>query len=648
MKKLLLTLSMLLVIACQQASAESFANFIANLGKGQQATFEGELDVTLNDTYFIFIQDSDCGLAVKAESHELKQGDRIKNPTISRANYGVVYYIKSYEKIAENVEIKPIDVTFSTLQGYSNMLVRIKDVTFNNAGYNFEENSEGIPLKQNVTANGATGIVWPWICNIIGSQIPESANVTGISYGTGENAAIRPRNLADIEATQAGDKKDMDFAMFKQKLAFMVPATFEGELIVTYVHRSNEGNCMIFYQDATAGAYYYTGSTDLQAGDIIKNVSITSMQNEDYVLNSYEIVSHNNEVTPTEIQLTDLTSGTPYSYMYVTIKNVEIEPSASGAFANESKYVIYNKYTSTRDRYLATTYCPDIVGLPIPNKADITGILFGSSQIRPLKAADVVNKGDITEIKIPDVATIEQLKASTSTDFLRYTGKAQIIYKEINEANNGFFVMQDETGGVKLRVDGFVFDGLDVNNEITNVIINNNKENALFIPTIAKVENELAEVVATNIKIEPNVIAVGSFGNTTKHYLEYTLVKYDDVTFDTADTNFIFGGLYTVKSGFKSATVYPYDALIGVEIPTNICQVIGVAEYNTELKMYTVKPRTELDILEGSKVEFNNEDAHFEVYNIAGVKVLDTDNNTMLNNLPKGLYIVNGKKVAIK
>ena len=39
---------------------------------------------------------------------------------------------------------------------------------------------------------------------------------------------------------------------------------------------------------------------------------------------------------------------------------------------------------------------------------------------------------------------------------------------------------------------------------------------------------------------------------------------------------------------------------------------------------------------------------NWTVYNITGVKVLDTDNAEDLSNLPKGLYIINGKKVLVK
>ena len=39
---------------------------------------------------------------------------------------------------------------------------------------------------------------------------------------------------------------------------------------------------------------------------------------------------------------------------------------------------------------------------------------------------------------------------------------------------------------------------------------------------------------------------------------------------------------------------------------------------------------------------------NWRVYNITGVKVIDTDNAEDLKNLPKGIYIINGKKILVK
>ena len=42
------------------------------------------------------------------------------------------------------------------------------------------------------------------------------------------------------------------------------------------------------------------------------------------------------------------------------------------------------------------------------------------------------------------------------------------------------------------------------------------------------------------------------------------------------------------------------------------------------------------------------EETSWTVYNMTGVKVLDTENAEDLNNLPKGIYIINGNKVIVR
>lgn len=47
-------------------------------------------------------------------------------------------------------------------------------------------------------------------------------------------------------------------------------------------------------------------------------------------------------------------------------------------------------------------------------------------------------------------------------------------------------------------------------------------------------------------------------------------------------------------------------------------------------------------------VEVEAPATHWTVYNLMGVKVLDTDNEAALNELANGIYVINGKKVAIR
>ena len=41
-------------------------------------------------------------------------------------------------------------------------------------------------------------------------------------------------------------------------------------------------------------------------------------------------------------------------------------------------------------------------------------------------------------------------------------------------------------------------------------------------------------------------------------------------------------------------------------------------------------------------------DGRYRVYNLQGILVLDTSDETRINSLPAGLYIINGRKILIK
>lgn len=64
--------------------------------------------------------------------------------------------------------------------------------------------------------------------------------------------------------------------------------------------------------------------------------------------------------------------------------------------------------------------------------------------------------------------------------------------------------------------------------------------------------------------------------------------------------------------------------------------------YMTNVVLSTTKPAG-LDAVEVAPVV-----NHWTVYNLMGVKVLDTDNEAAVNELANGIYVINGKKVAIR
>lgn len=75
--------------------------------------------------------------------------------------------------------------------------------------------------------------------------------------------------------------------------------------------------------------------------------------------------------------------------------------------------------------------------------------------------------------------------------------------------------------------------------------------------------------------------------------------------------------------------------------------VVNLGEYVGTLYLTNVKITKKSETTAVSEIEVE-EVNHWTVYTMMGVKVLDTDNKTDLGNLPSGLYIINGKKVALR
>lgn len=87
-----------------------------------------------------------------------------------------------------------------------------------------------------------------------------------------------------------------------------------------------------------------------------------------------------------------------------------------------------------------------------------------------------------------------------------------------------------------------------------------------------------------------------------------------------------------------NATVNGDDAN---RITINLGKYVGTF-YLTNVVLSTTKPAG-VDAVEVAPVV-----NHWTVYNLMGVKVLDTDNEAAVNELANGIYVINGKKVAIR
>lgn len=127
------------------------------------------------------------------------------------------------------------------------------------------------------------------------------------------------------------------------------------------------------------------------------------------------------------------------------------------------------------------------------------------------------------------------------------------------------------------------------------------------------------------------------------------ITVYREETNDTIATSFTFinlnengqllkqnQGALTIGTPITKNGTYIIEIPDGYFVDRNSKEIKGVT-----LK-YIVENATDI---ENIVVEGNTDCA---VYNLTGIKVLDADNTDKLNTLPKGIYIINGKKVLVK
>ncbi|TGY78227.1 hypothetical protein [Lepagella muris] len=105
---------------------------------------------------------------------------------------------------------------------------------------------------------------------------------------------------------------------------------------------------------------------------------------------------------------------------------------------------------------------------------------------------------------------------------------------------------------------------------------------------------------------------------------------------------------FDITADWKHVIIYgePFDAgENGVSNPpmrwlANLGKYVGTF-YLTNLTIYTEKSS-------GVEAVAPVENGRTVVFNLQGIKVLDTDNKAEVYDLPAGIYIVNGKKIAVK
>lgn len=155
---------------------------------------------------------------------------------------------------------------------------------------------------------------------------------------------------------------------------------------------------------------------------------------------------------------------------------------------------------------------------------------------------------------------------------------------------------------------------------------------------------------ASEEKVETLSYILFTFSNIATNINEAKKITvYREETKDTISTSFTFinlnengqllkqnQGALTIGTPITKNGTYIIEIPDGYFVDRNSKEIEGVT-----LK-YIVENATDI---ENIVVEGNTDCA---VYNLTGIKVLDADNTDKLNTLPKGIYIINGKKVLVK
>lgn len=122
-------------------------------------------------------------------------------------------------------------------------------------------------------------------------------------------------------------------------------------------------------------------------------------------------------------------------------------------------------------------------------------------------------------------------------------------------------------------------------------------------------------------------------------------MTYDEVGREIVDP---FGIANSLPTSIAKGQTYTWSAVLD---PKNYkiedCSVVAIVFNNSN---YSVMNAAVCNIAPAGveNIIDDNVPTVYKVYNLQGVKMLETEDASAVNNLPAGIYVVNGKKVAIK
>ena len=180
-----------------------------------------------------------------------------------------------------------------------------------------------------------------------------------------------------------------------------------------------------------------------------------------------------------------------------------------------------------------------------------------------------------------------------------------------------------ETGGVGQ----FFFDISDISTE-GNLL----DENSIYYMLYVNGEPMVFEEAENTVTSRPAIIYNG-IKEPTK-LIPYMFSNWTDINVIT-DTSRRMIDIYKDVEKIGVQGYYIYDG---------VTQWTDVVSYNRLTNAYTTEPGEDMT---GVLTMAADKDGRIVVYNLQGVKVLDTTDASAVKHLPRGLYIINGRKYAL-
>lgn len=153
---------------------------------------------------------------------------------------------------------------------------------------------------------------------------------------------------------------------------------------------------------------------------------------------------------------------------------------------------------------------------------------------------------------------------------------------------------------------------------------------SLILPDGTLIASTRMMEVPTSFILEPN-------SKDFVPFYEWTADEYPEIT-EWLEINFPNGSGVVCMSADK-------EVITGALVPDQLANYDGGGSFY--YSSYAFSKTKELYVAGIESIVAENVDGIYKVYNLQGVKMLETKDATELYSLPKGIYVINGKKIAL-